>query len=84
MLCEPINPDSEDEEGDKIIGDYPVNIQKLITNIETFQFGNMCTGPGSTDENIRGNILVKLHFTYQGGLLDIFSGSKEVNEITIP
>ena len=44
----------------------------------------MCTGPGSTDENIRENRLVKLHFLCQGVLLDIFSGSGEVNERTIP
>ena len=44
----------------------------------------MCTGPGSTNENIRENRLVKLHFLCQGVLLDIFSGSGEVNERTIP
>ena len=36
MLCESVNYDQEEDEGDLINGNRMININNLITNIDTF------------------------------------------------
>ena len=44
----------------------------------------MCTGSGSTYENIRGKIPVKHNFLYGGVSWSIFIGTSELNKVTSP
>ena len=36
MMCESVNSDQEEKEGDVINGNRSVNLKNLITNIDTF------------------------------------------------
>ena len=51
MICESINSDQQEKEGDLLNGNRIINPKNLITNIDTF-FGvqRMCTGEGTTDK----------------------------------
>ena len=36
MMCESVNSDQEEKEGDELNGNHIINLENLITNIDTF------------------------------------------------
>ena len=44
ILCESINSDQEEKEGDLLNGNLIINLNNLITNIDKFSVQIMCTG----------------------------------------
>ena len=42
MLCESVNSDQEEIEGDLLNGNHIINLENLITNIEKFLFCKEC------------------------------------------
>ena len=54
MLCESINSDQKEKEGDLLNGNLVIELNNLITNIYIYtSVQRICTGEGSTDKIIK-------------------------------
>ena len=59
MMCESVNSDQEEKEGDVLNGNCIINLMNLITNIDKFL---VCkTGEETTDKIRRGKRRRKIH-----------------------
>ena len=61
MMCESVNSDQEEKEGDVLNGNRIINLKDFITNIDIFGVQRVCTGEGTTDKIRRGTRRRKLH-----------------------
>ena len=50
MMCESVNSDHEEKEGDVLNGNCIINLKNLITNIDFFGVKRVCTREGTTDK----------------------------------
>ena len=62
MLCESIESDQKEKEGDLLNCNPIINLNNLIANMDNvFGVQRMCTGERTTDKIIRENRRGKLH-----------------------
>ena len=61
MMCESVNSDQEEKEGDVLNSNRIINLKYLITNIDFFCVQIVCTREGTTDKIRTGKIRRKLH-----------------------
>ena len=62
MMCESINSDQEEIEGDVLNTNHIMNLKNLITNIDIFfDVQRVCTREGTTDKIRTGKIRRKIH-----------------------
>ena len=50
MVCESVNSDKEEKEGDLLNGNCIIKLNNLITNIDVFGVQRVCTREGTTDK----------------------------------
>ena len=61
MMCESVNSDQEEKEGDVLNSNRIINLKNLITNMNFFGVQIVCTREGTTDKIRTGKIRRKLH-----------------------
>ena len=61
MICESVNSDQEEKEGDVLNSNLINNLKNLITNIDFFGLQRVCTREGTMDKIRTGKIRRKLH-----------------------
>ena len=61
MMCESVNSDQEEKEGDVLNGNRIINLKNLITNIDFFGAQRVCTREGTTDKIRRRKRRIKIH-----------------------
>ena len=61
MMCESVNSDQEEKEGDVLNSNPIINLKNLITNIDFVGVQIVCTREGTTDKIRTGKIRRKLH-----------------------
>ena len=61
MICESVNYDQEEKQGDLLNGNRIINLNNLITNKNVLIVQRMYTGEGYTDKNRREKRSGKLH-----------------------
>ena len=61
MMCESVNSDQEEKEGDVLNSNHIINLNNLITNIDFFGVQIVCTREGTMDKIRTGKIRRKLH-----------------------
>ena len=61
MMCESVNSDQEEKEGDVLNSNRIINLKNLITNIDFFGVQIVCRREGTTDKSRREKRRRKLH-----------------------
>ena len=61
MMCESVNSDQEEKEGDVLNGNRIIVLKNLITNMDFFGVQIVCTREGTTYKIRTGKIRRKLH-----------------------
>ena len=61
MMCESVNSDQEEKQGDVLNSNRIINLKNLITNREFFGVQIVCTREGTMDKIRTGKIRRKLH-----------------------